>query len=88
MKASLHPLYTNEVSPEFLRSLDNLLDAKTAGIATTAGHESIHLALIGSRLRNGDEIIHTLQGGVLYVVGEGVPLADDFLPSNEGGENQ
>ncbi|KJZ46129.1 MULTISPECIES: hypothetical protein [Pseudomonas] len=164
MNAPLHPLYTNEVSPEFLRSLDNspfteeqlaqfaeearaiidqqrayvethppraiyrvasegsqtrdggviqqatsplefildsgqkvrgaqkgdfvvYADGRTAQIVTTAGEENSHLALVGSRLCNGDEIINTSQGICMYVAREGVPMGEDFLPSIEGVEN-
>ncbi|WP_223593721.1 hypothetical protein [Pseudomonas sp. A-R-19] len=44
------------------------------------------LALVGSRLCNGDEIINTLQGSYLLVAREGVSMAEDFLPSIEGAE--
>lgn len=161
MNAPLHPLYTNEVSPEFLRSLNDspfteqqlatfneqtlaiirqrqayvdahppvaiyrlategsqtrnggviqqatgpveftldngqhvraaqkgdyvvYADGGTAQIVTTSGQKNSHLALVGSRLGNGDEIINTPQGHSLLVAREGVPMAEDFLPSIEG----
>ncbi|MNN69693.1 hypothetical protein D3C81_1855040 [compost metagenome] len=62
-------------------------DGSTAQIVTTAGEENSHLALVGSRLCNGDEIINTSQGICMYVVREGVPMGEDFLPSIEGVEN-
>lgn len=157
MNASIPLLYTNEVSPEFLRTLDNWLfteqqlahfneqvlailsqqqsdvkthsplgiyrmategsqtlhggiiqqattaceitldngqqvrvaqkgdcavyaDGSTAQIVTGAGEGNGHWALVGSRLSNGDEIIDTPQGIGLFVVREGVPMPDDFLP--------
>jgi hypothetical protein len=56
-------------------------DGSTAQIVTGAGQENSHVALVGSRLCNGDEIINTLQGGFLIVGREGVPMVEDFLPS-------
>ncbi|HEF4761573.1 TPA: hypothetical protein SAN82_004028 [Pseudomonas putida] len=56
-------------------------DGRTAQIITGAGQDYDHVALVGSRLCNGDEIINTLQGGFLIVGREGVPMAEDFLPS-------
>ncbi|WP_223461542.1 MULTISPECIES: hypothetical protein [unclassified Pseudomonas] len=61
-------------------------DGGTAQIVTGAGQGNNDLALVGSRLCNGDEIINTLQGGYLFVVREGVSMAEDFLPSIEGAE--
>jgi hypothetical protein len=161
MNAPLHPLYTNEVSPEFLRSLNDspfteqqlaefneqalaiihqrqayakahppfaiyrwategsqtrnggviqqatapleftldngqqvrtaqkgdyvmYADGSTAQIVTASGQGYSHLALVGSRLSNGDEIINTPQGSGLIMAREGVPMAEDFLPSIEG----
>lgn len=161
MNAPLHPSYTNEVSPEFLRSLNDspfteqqlaqfneqaqaiihqqqayakahpplaiyrwategsqtrnggviqqatapveftlengqqvraaqkgdyvmYADGSTAQIVTASGQENSHLALVGSRLSNGDEIINTPQGHSLFVAREGVPMAEDFLPAIEG----
>ncbi|VVO12272.1 PAAR domain-containing protein [Pseudomonas fluorescens] len=161
MNAPLHPLYTNEVSPEFLRRLDDspfteqqlagfneqalaiirqrqayakthpplaiyrwategsqtrkggviqqatapveftldngqqvraaqkgdyvvYADGRTAQIVTASGQDNSHLALVGSRLSNGDEIINTPQGSGLIMAREGVPMAEDFLPSIEG----
>ncbi len=61
-------------------------DGGTAQIVTGAGQGNNDLALVGSRLCNGDEIINTLQGGYLFVAREGVSMAEDFLPSIEGAE--
>jgi hypothetical protein len=61
-------------------------DGTTAQIVTGAGQGNSHLALVGSRLCNGDEIINTLQGSVLFVTREGVSMAEDFLPSIDGAE--
>jgi hypothetical protein len=63
-------------------------DGNTAQIVTGAGEEYGHVALVGSRLCNGDEIINTLQGGMLLVGREGVPFAEDFLPCIQQGEHQ
>lgn len=48
-----------------------------AGQQGQSGERSI--ALVGSRLSNGDEIIDTLQGCALIAQRDGVPIADDFL---------
>lgn len=63
-------------------------DRRTAQIVTGAGQENSDVALVGSRLCNGDEIINTLQGGCLLVGREGVPMAEDFLPSIKEEEHQ
>jgi hypothetical protein len=63
-------------------------DGRTAQIVTGAGQDYDHAALVGSRLCNGDEIINTLQGGFLLVGREGVPMAEDFLPSVKQEEHQ
>lgn len=158
MNAPLHPLYTNDVSPEYLRSLDIphfteqqiaqfdeqgrtavceqqayidahpaiaiylcategsqtrmggviqrgtvphefelengrsvriarkgdyvlYADGSTAQIVTGAGQANSDVALVGSLLSNGDEIINTPQSGSVFVMREGVPMAEDFLPS-------
>jgi hypothetical protein len=59
-------------------------DGRKAQIVTGAGFENDNLALVGSQLNNGDEIIDTLQGLGLFVVRDGVPMAEDFLPVVEG----
>ncbi|MCW8275894.1 hypothetical protein IMF27_09460 [Pseudomonas sp. PCH199] len=59
-------------------------DGRTAQIVTTAGEGNSYLALVGSRLSNGDEIINTPQDIGLFVVHEGDSMSDDFLPSTEG----
>jgi hypothetical protein len=161
MNASLHPMYTNEASAEFLRRLDNpyfteqqlaqfneqaqatvrqqqayvdthptiaifrcategsqtrnggviqqatapqelglengqlvraarkgdyvmYADGSTARIITGAGQANSDVALVGSLLSNGDEIINTPQSACVFVAREGVPMAKDFLPSMEG----
>ena len=58
-------------------------DGRTARIVTGAGEGNCHVALVGSVLSNGDEIINTPQGALLLIAREGVPLADDFLPGTE-----
>ncbi|MBD9464820.1 PAAR domain-containing protein [Pseudomonas sp. Pdm06] len=56
-------------------------DGSTARIITGAGQANSNIALVGSRLSNGDEIINTLQKRFLIIVREGVPMAEDFLPA-------
>jgi len=56
-------------------------DGSTARIVTAAGAANSNIALVGSRLSNGDEIINTLQRRFLIIVREGVPMAEDFLPA-------
>ena len=55
-------------------------NGSTAHIVTASGHGNSHLALVGSVLSNGDEIINTPQGGFLFFDREGVQRAEDFLP--------
>jgi hypothetical protein len=59
-------------------------DGKTAQIVTGAGHENSDTALVGSMLSNGDQIINTPQNLGMFVLREGVPKAEDFLPTVEG----
>lgn len=58
-------------------------DGTQARIVSSAGKRNrLHgrgVALVGSRLDNGDEIISTPQGSSLIVGREGVPVPDDFL---------
>ncbi|AXA56065.1 PAAR domain-containing protein [Pseudomonas thivervalensis] len=56
-------------------------DGRTARIVTGAGAANSNIALVGSRLSNGDEIINTLQRRFMIIVREGVPMAEDFLPA-------
>ena len=56
-------------------------DGSTARILTTAGEANSNVALVGSRLSNGDEIVNTLQRRFMIIVREGVPMAADFLPA-------
>ncbi|MCQ6255873.1 hypothetical protein [Pseudomonas sp. Q11] len=56
-------------------------DGSTARIVTAAGETNSNIALVGSRLSNGDEIINTLQRRFMIIVREGVPMAEDFLPA-------
>ncbi|NWC95033.1 MULTISPECIES: hypothetical protein [unclassified Pseudomonas] len=58
-------------------------DGSKAQIVTASGEGNSHLALVGSRLSNGDEIINTPQDGLVFVAREGVLLAEDFLPAIE-----
>ncbi|MDD0997831.1 hypothetical protein M5G20_18445 [Pseudomonas sp. TNT2022 ID1044] len=77
MYAPFQPSYTNDVSSEFL----SRADGTTAQIVTGAGQGNSDLALVGSRLCKGDEIINTPQGAYLFIAREGVSIAEDFLPS-------
>jgi uncharacterized Zn-binding protein involved in type VI secretion len=58
-------------------------DETTARIVTSTGKSKIYngcgIALIGSKLDNGDEIISTPQYGAMCVDREGLPSANDFL---------
>lgn len=56
-------------------------DGSTARIITGAGEANSNIALVGSRLSNGDEIVNTLQRRFMIIVREGVPMAEDFLPA-------
>lgn len=56
-------------------------DGSTAQIVTGSGQENSNMALVGSLLSNGDEIINTLQGAGLFLMREGVTLPNDFLPA-------
>lgn len=62
-------------------------DGSRARIVSGAGeqsHWSGHsLALVGSRLSNGDEIADTPQAAVLIAERQGLPMADDFLRERE-----
>jgi hypothetical protein len=58
-------------------------DGRTAQIVTGAGQHHDHVALVGSLLSNGDQIINTPQRITLIVAREGVPMAEDFLPPVE-----
>lgn len=58
-------------------------DGSTASIITGSG-KSIQkngrgIALVGSRLSNGDQIVSTPQSSGTLVEREGVPMGDDFL---------
>lgn len=55
-------------------------DGSVAQIVTGAGHGNSQLALVGSLLSNGDEIINTRQNGCFFVARADEPLAQDFLP--------
>jgi hypothetical protein len=59
-------------------------DGSIAQITTGAGHKNYDMALVGSRLSNGDEIINTPQNAAMYLRRDGVLMAEDFLPSVEG----
>jgi len=56
-------------------------DGSTARIVTAAGAANSNIALVGSRLSNGDEIINTPQDGLVFVAREGESMVKDFLPS-------
>lgn len=55
-------------------------DGSIAFIVTGAGKANSDIALVGSRLDNGDEIINTPQGVALLAIRAGQHWADDFLP--------
>jgi uncharacterized Zn-binding protein involved in type VI secretion len=58
-------------------------DGSTARIVTTTGKRTTYngrgIAVVGSKLDNGDEIVSTPQSGSMCVRREGLPLAEDFL---------
>ncbi|RFD25047.1 hypothetical protein CER19_24165 [Pseudomonas sp. GL93] len=54
-------------------------DGTTAYIETSAGEPNSYLALVGSTLSNGDEIINTPQGLAVLIERKGVQKAEDFL---------
>ena len=56
-------------------------DGTQAQIVTGSGEGNSHLALVGSYLSNGDQIINTLQDSTLLIERQGIPLAEDFLPA-------
>lgn len=56
-------------------------DGTKAQIVTAAGADNSHIALVGSVLSNGDEIINTPQSSSLIILRAGVPKAEDFLQS-------
>jgi len=58
-------------------------DGSHAEILTGSGKEYREVALVGSRLSNGDEIISTRQKSLLLVRRQGVPLPADFLAERE-----
>lgn len=59
-------------------------DGRQAQIVTASGEGNSQVALVGSYLSNGDEIINTPQGACLLLMREGVLRAEDFLPTIEG----
>lgn len=54
-----------------------------AQVVTGAGKANSQMALVGSRLSNGDEIINTPQGSLLLLQRKDVAWPDDFLPDVE-----
>jgi hypothetical protein len=86
----------NEIKLENDRSVriayrgDDVLyaDGSVAQIVTGAGHANGDVAMVDSLISNGDEIINTPQSRCVFVVREGVPMAEDFLPSTKEEENQ
>ncbi|WP_254074898.1 hypothetical protein [Pseudomonas graminis] len=54
-----------------------------AQVVTGAGKANSQMALVGSRLSNGDEIINTSQGSLLLLQRKDVAWPDDFLPDVE-----
>lgn len=53
-------------------------DGSTAQIIIAAGEANGHVALVGSCLSNGDEIINTCQDVMLLIARKGVPMAEDL----------
>jgi hypothetical protein len=56
-------------------------DGSTAEIITGAGESFFNLAVVSSRLSNGDQIINTLDNGLVFIKREGAPFPADFLPN-------
>ncbi|MFS2125281.1 hypothetical protein [Pseudomonas sp. Pseusp97] len=61
-------------------------DGSLAYIKTGAGKANGNLALVGSRLDNGDEIINTRQRTGSICIRRDTPVASDFLPALEDEE--
>lgn len=55
-------------------------DGSRAEIVTGSGQENSDIALVGSYLSNGDEIINTLQNCGSFVMRKGVRPSKDFVP--------
>ncbi|WP_275629289.1 PAAR domain-containing protein [Pseudomonas sp. 273] len=58
-------------------------DGSHAEILTGSGKENRDVALVGSHLSNGDEIISTRQESLLMIRRQGVSLPTDFLTERE-----
>jgi hypothetical protein len=58
-------------------------DGTKAQIVTGAGEANSQMALVGSRLSNGDEIINTPENRFVLIAREGLAMDDDFLPAFE-----
>ncbi|SET10004.1 hypothetical protein SAMN05216197_106136 [Pseudomonas graminis] len=58
-------------------------DGTMAQVVTGAGKANSQMALVGSRLSNGDEIINTPQGSLLLLQRKDVAWPDDFLSDVE-----
>lgn len=56
-------------------------DGTKTPIVTGAGKGNSDIALVGSLLSNGDEIINTPQSSTLILARKGVPKEEDFLPT-------
>lgn len=54
-------------------------DGSSSAIRSESGEEGGQVAVVGSRLANGDEIIDTPQGGMQLVKREGKPFSPDHL---------
>ncbi|WP_447749420.1 PAAR domain-containing protein [Pseudomonas nicosulfuronedens] len=59
-------------------------DGSIAFIMTGAGKANSDIALVGSRLDNGDELINTPQDALILVMYEDHAWDSDFLPEIEG----
>lgn len=69
-----------EVATAHIGDVATYADGSTARIITGAGQDNDDLALVGSRLSNGDEIINTPQSIDLMIERKGDSNAEDFLP--------
>lgn len=72
-----------KVSAAIIGDLVEYPDASIAHIVTGAGQSYSNLALVGSLLDNGDEIVNTPQGCAVLVLRKGQTWPGDFLPGSE-----
>ncbi|MBD9500065.1 hypothetical protein M2D07_012765 [Pseudomonas sp. BGr12] len=72
-----------KVSAAIIGDLVEYPDGSIAHIVTGAGQSYSNLALVGSLLDNGDEIVNTPQGCAVLVLRKGHTWPGDFLPGSE-----